>query len=201
MTLRALDLYCKAGGATRGLQQAGFHVTGVDIQKQPHYCGDKFIQANALEFEIDPAEFDFIWASPPCQAHTALKTMHNAKHHEDLIPQTRAKLVASGLPFAIENVPGAPLIEPILLCGTMFKLGVEDAELRRHRIFEVNFSLSLGQSVTTIHARKFWACMVVTFAIAKGQSEFMARTVVTAAAKTTKAFQIFLLNRAAKQWA
>ena len=74
---RALDLFCGAGGATRGLQMAGFHVTGVDINPQPRYVGDAFFQADALTFPLDG--FDFIWASPPCQAHTSLRTMPNAK--------------------------------------------------------------------------------------------------------------------------
>jgi DNA (cytosine-5)-methyltransferase 1 len=83
--------------------------------------------------------YDYIWASPPCQAHTSMRTMPDAKEHTDLIPATRARLVASGLPYTIENVVGAPLISPIMLCGTMFNLGCEDAELRRHRLFECSF--------------------------------------------------------------
>lgn len=138
--LRALDLFCCAGGATKGLQRAGFHVTGVDIRKQPRYCGDAFHQGEALDCPTDG--FDFIWASPPCQAHTAMKTMHNAKEHADLIPATRAKLVASGLPWCMENVPGADTLNThIMLCGTMFGLGVEDADLLRHRHFEANFPI------------------------------------------------------------
>jgi DNA (cytosine-5)-methyltransferase 1 len=50
-----------------------------------------------------------------------------------------AMLQASGVPYIIKNVPGAPLLNPIRLCGTMFGLGVGDADLRRHRIFETNF--------------------------------------------------------------
>lgn len=137
MKPRALDLFCGAGGATRGLQLAGFHVTGVDIKAQPRYCGDEFYQGDATTFSI--GAFDFVWTSPPCQAHTAMKTMHNAKAHPDLIPVTREKLQRSGIPYVIENVPGAPLHHPILLCGTMFGLGCEDAELQRHRWFECSF--------------------------------------------------------------
>jgi DNA (cytosine-5)-methyltransferase 1 len=134
---RALDLFCCAGGVTKGLQRAGFHVTGVDIRPQPRYCGDAFYQMDALA--ADCGEFDFIWASPPCQAHSAMRTMPDAKPHPDLIPATRELLGASGRPYVIENVEGAPLISPILLCGTMFGLGCEDAELRRHRLFECSF--------------------------------------------------------------
>jgi DNA (cytosine-5)-methyltransferase 1 len=136
---RALDLFCGAGGATKGLQRAGFHVTGVDINPQPRYCGDAFHQADALTFPLDG--FDFIWASPPCQAHTSMKTMHNARSHADLVPATRAMLLETGRPYVIENVQGAPLIDPILLCGTMFNLGCDGAELRRHRLFECSFPI------------------------------------------------------------
>jgi DNA (cytosine-5)-methyltransferase 1 len=132
---RALDLFCCAGGAGMGLHLAGFEVVGVDVRPQPRYPFT-FHQADALTFPLDG--FDFIWASPPCQAHTAMKTMHNAKAHADLIPATRAKLAASGKPHAIENVVGAPLCNPVLLCGTMFGLGTKDAELRRHRLFETS---------------------------------------------------------------
>ena len=73
--MNALDLYCGAGGATRGLRQAGFRVVGVDLKHQPNYCGDAFVRADALEHlkNADLDRFDFIWASPPCQRFTALK--------------------------------------------------------------------------------------------------------------------------------
>lgn len=137
---RALDLFCCAGGASMGLHQAGFDVVGVDIRPQPRYPFT-FFQGDALAFPLDG--FDFIWASPPCQAHTAMKTMHNAKEHPDLIPATRERLKASGIPYVIENVVGAPLTDTFMLCGTMFGLGVEDADLQRHRIFEPSFDIGL----------------------------------------------------------
>lgn len=139
MKPRALDLYSGAGGVTRGLQLAGFHVTGIDIKAQPRYCGDAFIQADATNPPVRLEDFDFIWASPPCQAHTSLRKMHNAKAHADLIPATRALLQASGKPWCIENVPGAPLQYSIMLCGTMFGLRCDGADLQRHRLFETSF--------------------------------------------------------------
>lgn len=139
--MRLLDLFCGAGGAAMGYHQAGFtEIVGVDLKAQPRYPFT-FVQGDALEFlaAVKPGEFDFIHASPPCQAHTSLKTMPNAKPHLDLVSATRAALERLGAPYVIENVPGAPLVSPVLLCGTMFGLGVEDAELRRHRLFETSF--------------------------------------------------------------
>lgn len=146
MKPRLLDLFCGAGGATRGYQLAGFHVTGVDDKPQPHYVGDEFHQADALTFPLDG--FDAIHASPPCQAHSSLRALQKGKKYPDLIPETRALLVASGLPYVIENVEGAPLGERgflIMLCGTMFRLQTPDgrAEIRRHRLFELSFSIAL----------------------------------------------------------
>lgn len=131
-----------------GLHQAGFEVVGIDIEPQKRYPFT-FYQGSALAVNVEWArQFDLIWASPPCQAHSALKVLHNAKKHLDLIPDTRQLLKAIGKPYVIENVIGAPLINPVKLCGTMFGLGVKDADLRRHRIFETSFPV---QSLTCNH--------------------------------------------------
>jgi DNA (cytosine-5)-methyltransferase 1 len=135
----ALDMFCGAGGASMGLHRAGFDVVGVDIRPQPHYPFP-FMRADALRPPVDLRTFDFVWASPPCQAHTPLRHV-TGRSYADVIPETRAQLRASGVPYCIENVPGAPLFGTVMLCGTMFGLGVRDAELRRHRWFETNFLL------------------------------------------------------------
>jgi DNA (cytosine-5)-methyltransferase 1 len=140
--VRLLDLYSKAGGAAMGYHRAGFEVTGVDIKNQKRFPFE-FIQADALEVLKDKAflnSFDVIHASPPCQTHSSTKHLRNAQGKTttkiDLIPQTRAALIESGKPYVIENVPGAPLINPIQMCGSAFGLAV-----RRHRLFESNFEL------------------------------------------------------------
>lgn len=139
MKPRLLDLFCGAGGCAMGYHRAGFEVVGVDMKSQSNYPFE-FHQGDALEFlAAHGAEFDVIHASPPCQAHSAMKTMHNAKQHDDLIPATRELLRATGKPYIIENVVGAPVEFPVMLCGTMFNLGYQDAELRRHRLFECSF--------------------------------------------------------------
>ncbi len=154
MKPRLLDLFCGAGGATRGYQQAGFHVVGVDIKPQPHYVGDEFVQADALEFlcealdRHDPFNYvDAIHASPPCQRYSDLaKRNGNAHEHPDLVGEVRELLKvagADGVPWVIENVEGAPLIDPVVLCGSRFRLTTADGQyrLRRHRLFESNVNL------------------------------------------------------------
>jgi DNA (cytosine-5)-methyltransferase 1 len=132
----ALDLFCGAGGASMGLHRAGFDVTGVDIRPQSKYPF-RFVQADALAPPFDLTAFDFIWASPPCQAYTGMQRLNTRapkRDHPRLIEPVREMLRASGVPYAIENVPGAPLIDPLMLCGSMFGLKV-----RRHRLFECSF--------------------------------------------------------------
>lgn len=137
---RLLDLFCGAGGASAGYWQAGFDVTGVDIRPQPRYPF-QFVQADALEYIERPdfRSFDVIHASPPCQRYSTMtKRWGREDEHVDLIAQLRAYLMFSDAPAVIENVPGSPLRKPIMLCGSMFGLGV-----RRHRMFESN--VPLGQ--------------------------------------------------------
>lgn len=132
--MKALDLFCGAGGASMGLHRAGFDVTGVDIKPQPRYPF-KFIQADALEYPLEG--FDFIWASPPCQRYTmAQNAAKNAHAHPDLIPPIRERLQKTMLPYVIENVVGAPLKNPALLCGLSFA-----TKVRRHRLFECSFGI------------------------------------------------------------
>lgn len=145
--MRLADLFCCSGGAARGYQLAGFHVTGFDIEAQPRYAGDVFEQRDVLT--ITPGElrerFDAVHASPPCQAHSSISRVSGRQeHHVDRIEETRALLEASGLPWIMENVPGSPLRNPVLLCGTMFGLQTScGAELRRHRLFEANWFIGL----------------------------------------------------------
>lgn len=132
MKPRAIDLFCGAGGAGMGIHLAGFDVEGWDIKQGLSYPFARRI-GDALDVNLDGA--DFVWASPPCQQHTALRHLAG-KDYECYISRTRAKLQAWGGPYIIENVVGAPLINPVMLCGSSFGLRV-----RRHRLFESNIPL------------------------------------------------------------
>ena len=116
-----------------GYSRAGFEVVGVDIKPQKNYPFE-FHQADAMTYPLEG--FEAIHASPPCQAYTPLKAMWNARDHPELVDATRDRLIANGKPYVIENVPGSP-VHGLTLCGSMFGLGTGDAELRRHRLFEI----------------------------------------------------------------
>jgi DNA (cytosine-5)-methyltransferase 1 len=127
-----------------GYHRAGFEVVGVDIDPQRRYPFE-FHQADAIEVltSWDLSEFDAIHASPPCQAYSITKHSHG-KDHPELVGPTRDGLLASGLPFVMENVPGAPLLGYVELCGAAFGCETIDTDgtplvLRRHRLFETNF--------------------------------------------------------------
>jgi hypothetical protein len=134
----ALDLYCCAGGATRGYQQAGFYVVGVDKVKRPDYCGDEFVEEDAIQFLRSewacarPFPFAIVHASPPCQADCAIN-LGNQKgkpnEHVSLTGKTRDALLRTNVPWVIEQpVGGSRLIRKDLkLHGDMFGLDVKRA--------------------------------------------------------------------------
>ena len=121
-----------------GYHRAGFEVVGIDNKPQPHYPFE-FHLADALEYlQEHYQEFDAIHASPPCQAYSraSMQWRKSGKEYPDLVQPTRELLIKTGLPYVMENVPGAPLINPILLTGAFFGLKV-----RRNRLFESNINL------------------------------------------------------------
>ncbi len=154
---KLLDLFCCAGGAGTGYERAGFDVFGIDIDPQPHYPfgshqGDAIealwhlLSGGRLTFlapggrvdSLGLGDFDAAHGSPPCQRFSDLaKRNGNADDWPDLVEPTRELLDETGLPYIIENVEGAPLVEPITLCGAMFP----ELRVYRHRLFESNLSL------------------------------------------------------------
>lgn len=145
---KLLDLFSCAGGAAVGYARAGFEVVGVDIEPQPHYPFEHHV-TDALAFAVEHGrEFDVIHASPPCQVYSASANAHTVQH-PDLLAPTRDLLRSLGVPYIIENVERAPLVDPVLLCGTMFGLRAPDVDgvelqLQRHRLFETSFPIGMA---------------------------------------------------------
>lgn len=138
MKPKLLDLFCCGGGASLGYEQAGFDVVGVDIEPQRNYQGS-FVQADAFEYlSKHHKNFDAFHASPPCQAYSKSSMQFRLvnKIYAELIEPIRQAFNDIGKPFVIENVPGAPLENPIQLCGQMFGL-----RTYRHRLFETNWRI------------------------------------------------------------
>ena len=112
-----------------GYDRAGFDVVGVDIKLQRRFPFE-FVQADALTFPLEG--FDAIHASPPCQAHSVTQNFTKASHGTGwMLAATRERLRAAGVPWVIENVPGAPMRADFKLCGCMFDL----PRLKRERWF------------------------------------------------------------------
>lgn len=132
VTPKCLDLFCGAGGAARGLQEAGYYVTGIDIRPQPRYAGDRFIQGDAMA--LDWTGYDLIWASPPCEMYSELTPVEYRATHPDLLPDVLSRLRQQPTPYIVENVAGARrhFHSPVVLCGSMFGLPIQ-----RHRWFEI----------------------------------------------------------------
>ena len=136
-----LDLFCCAGGAGEGYRRAGFDVIGMDIEVRASnpsrvilqdVTDPSFITRLVRERLVDGRPISAVHASPPCQRFSTMTP--SPDKHPDYIQQVRDLVTDLGVPFVIENVPAAPLLDPIKLCGSAFGLAV-----RRHRMFEVNF--------------------------------------------------------------
>lgn len=143
MIINMLDLFCNAGAGAIGYWQASneheyaLNITGVDIVKQPRYPF-KYIVDDAIKYFHENAKlYDCFHASPPCQGYSCTWHMHK-KLYPDLVSEIRKMFIASGKPWIIENVEGAPLINPIKLTGKMFNLN-----LKRNRLFESNFFIPM----------------------------------------------------------
>lgn len=148
MKPRLLDLFCGAGGAACGYQRAGFQVTGVDILPQPHYCGEQFIQGEALAYlAAHGHDFEVIHASPPCQGYSAMRHLPwlRDRVYPLLLPEMLQACQALGRPYIIENVERAPL-DGLVLCGLQVGL-----PLYRHRRFASNILL---MAPPILHIRK-----------------------------------------------
>jgi DNA (cytosine-5)-methyltransferase 1 len=112
-----------------GYHRAGFDVIGVDIAPQPRYPFE-FHQGDALDWPLDG--FDAIHASPPCQHYANVTRWRGQQDdHDALIAPMRRRLLASGVPWVMENVRTPQIAATFVLCGSMFRLAV-----RRHRYFE-----------------------------------------------------------------
>jgi DNA (cytosine-5)-methyltransferase 1 len=160
---RLLDLFCGAGGAAWGYHAAGFDVIGVDIARQPRYPFE-FHQGDALGLLAAMAarfgdffDFDAIHASPPCQDHSTTRDFGGDHGTGWMLRATVDRLTATGLPWVVENVRGAPVAHQddlfgangLELCGCMFP-GLRGL-LYEARWFETSFPVAQPR-----HTKHLW---------------------------------------------
>lgn len=155
----ALDICCRKGGATVGLQRAGFHVIGVDIDPQPGYPGDGIVQEDGLRIlrhlaghggridiwphgDLRPA---LIWQSWPCQEGNTATASNRVRgltdSHEQFIPRARELSDRIGIPYVIEQPTSSRtglIRRDLTLCMDMFKGELPPPWVQKHRSFEVS---------------------------------------------------------------
>lgn len=116
-----------------GYARAGFEVVGLDIDEHPDYPFPMHV-CDALDMLADPTNldhFDAVHASPPCPRFSAATPEESRDDHPDLLTPTLAALREWGGVWVVENVPRAPVPDPVMYCGRAMGL----RWLRRHRLF------------------------------------------------------------------
>lgn len=155
----ALDICCRKGGATVGLQRAGFYVIGIDIEPQPGYPGDQFWQGDGVELltgmardfgwvevsDAGPIRPALIWQSWPCQDGNTMTARNRANgiedDHEQFIPRARELSDAIGIPWVIEQPTSSRsglIRRDLTLCMDMFKGDMPPPWVQKHRSFEIS---------------------------------------------------------------
>lgn len=154
----ALDICARKGGATVGLQRAGFYVIAIDIESQPGNPADQFVQADGLAVletlnrpgrvwlaGLGAVTPDFIWQSWPCQEGNTATAGNRARGiadtHEQFIPRARELSDRIGIPYVLEQPTAsrAGLIRrDLTLCMDMFKGDMPPPWVQKHRSFELS---------------------------------------------------------------
>jgi hypothetical protein len=155
----ALDICCREGGATKGLQRAGFYVIGVDIEPRTDYPGDEFYRGNGLQIlkTLTYANNELrsqtrgwfrpslIWQSWPCQEGNTATAGNRARgivdNHEQFIPRARELSDRIGIPYVLEQPTASRkdlIRRDLTLCMDMFKGEMPPPWVQKHRSFELS---------------------------------------------------------------
>ena len=148
-----LTLFGGGGGDAEGYRRAGFRVIGVYIEDHSRAFAWIGCEFHRMDWREGLRRFGrlaaAVHASPPCQRYSRASICRPglAGRYPYLIAPVRTALQATGKPYVIENVEGAPLTDPVMLCGSMFGLRAEfpgrgTVGLQRHRLFESNVPLA-----------------------------------------------------------
>jgi len=141
--MKILNLYAGIGG-NRKLWGDEHEITAVEYDPaiaeayQDRFPNDKVIVCDAKQYLLDHyKDFDFIWASPPCQSHSAIRLMAVKNGQtKPLLPDMSMYQVIIFLRhfaecnFVVENVK--PYYAPVIK---------QDAEIDRH-LYWSNFIIN-----------------------------------------------------------
>ena len=131
--MKILHVFADTGVECEALSAYG-SVTRVGIDPTDNPYTDELITADARELELDRT-FDLGLFHPPCQKWTPGARMQDTtENHENLIPVARELAHKYCDEWIIENVPQAPLRDPVYLDGGMFGL-----PLHYERAFETSY--------------------------------------------------------------
>jgi len=131
--MRILHCFADTGVESEALAAYG-SVTRVGLDPVDTPFTDTLIKADARDVEFDQT-FDLGLFHPPCQRWTPGAQMHGTTgEHENLIPLARELANDYCENWIIENVPQAPLNDPVTLNGGMF-----GSPLHYERCFETSY--------------------------------------------------------------
>jgi len=115
--MKVLNLYAGLGGNRRNWPDY-FEITNVEIEEKLcqelriNFPLDLTIEGDALEYlKKNYNDFDFIWASPPCQSHSRINRINSSKYHRhDYIDPSLYQIII----FLQENFKGGYIVENVI---------------------------------------------------------------------------------------
>ncbi|HEJ7011168.1 TPA: DNA cytosine methyltransferase [Serratia marcescens] len=142
--MKAIDLFCGAGGLSVGLKQAGFNVVSA-IEKEeivaetyaynhPEvklYTGDirKLSPKKLLkELELQEGELDLLAGCPPCQGFSTLRT----RNKEASVQDERNDLIFRFLGYIKKLLPKVIMLENVPALAKDYRIKIFCDEIKKH---------------------------------------------------------------------
>jgi DNA (cytosine-5)-methyltransferase 1 len=151
MTLRAIDLFCGAGGLSRGLSDAGFEIIAAADSWEASLRSYRAnfpvhsaltvdastITEDSLPVDVTSSRLDLIAGGPPCQGFSIQRIGQDLDDRNDLV-LAFARVVSDLRPrcFLMENVPGLLGRRGKLVAGKFTRMMVDSGYDLQHAIVD-----------------------------------------------------------------